>query len=451
MTPRARSLLFLLAAAGLLAPLVAAAAGPAARDLVIDFQQPGPMRDLLGKSLGVAKSFLFFAAFAGYALEAFGRSPSAERDYGAVTWRIVVVLFLLWNYQTVFGSVLNLLDRIEREVAPPSTWEKLKAEVAKNQASLEDLSSEGEVPQLAGASSAAAATSTSKPSGFTSWVYDALIAVLQLLGEGLVFLIRWMSKILTATLFILGPLALVAGIPRMSSTGTRWFLRFVTIASWPIFAGVLLAVMVALGGQGSLHRSYLECLVASLVLLVTALSTPTLASHVVGGALQNFAAAGFGSAKSVHKDGVAPTARTAAAVAGGIKWMATAAAAAVGGRVTGGVGGGGGSGGGSGSGGGRRGGSGGGRGGQGGGVIANPPGGTARGGRGARGRGQGGGSQGGARGTGAGQGGGQGGSPGPAQGGVVANPPTPPAPPAPPRGGPPGGTPSLKGDGSGGR
>jgi hypothetical protein len=147
-------------------------------------------------------------------------------------------------------------------------------------------------------------------------VYEALVTVVLLLGEGLVFLIRWLSRILTATLFILGPLALVAGIPRMSRTGSRWFLRFVTIASWPIFAGVLLAVMVALGGQGAIARSYLECLVAALVLLVTALSTPVLASNVVGGALQNFAGAGFASAKGLGADGVAPAARMATGAKG---------------------------------------------------------------------------------------------------------------------------------------
>ena len=102
----------------------------------------------------------------------------------------------------------------------------------------------------------------------------------------------------------------------MSRTGSRWFLRFVTIASWPIFAGVLLAVMVALGGQGVMARSYLECLVAALVLLVTALSTPVLASHVVGGALQNFAGAGFASAKGLGTDGVVPAARVASGAKG---------------------------------------------------------------------------------------------------------------------------------------
>lgn len=397
MAPSTRRLV-LLGFAALLLPLAAGAAAtaaPSTRELVLDFQSPGPMHDLLGKSLGVAKSFLFLAAFLGYALEAFGRSPTAERDFAAVTWRLVAVLFLLWNYQAIFGSVIGLVDRIEREVAPPSTWARLREEMARSQASLEALSSRGQGVPVAevGGAAGGPGSSAAKPSLFTSWVYEALVAVLQLLGEGLVFLIRWMSRILTATLFILGPLALVAGIPRVSSTGARWFHRFVTIASWPIFANVLLAVMVALGGQGTLHGSYLEALVASLVLLVTALSTPTLASHVVGGALHNFAASGYGSARSAHREGVAPAARTVVAVGGGVKGMTVAAASSVAGLLT--RGGSGEGGGGSGGGGGRRGsgGSGGREGGQGGGVVANPPGGGPERGRGAR---RGGGPQGGA-------------------------------------------------------
>ena len=315
MTTPSRPVLAVLLVAAIALPAVALGAEQA-RDIVLDFQSPGPMRDLLQKSLAVAKSFLFLSVFLGYALEAFGRSPTEGRDYGAVTWRLVVVLFLLWNYQTVFGSVINLLDRVEREVAPPSTWEQLRISVARNQAALTDLASQGEVPQLADPTATATTPQPRELSTFTSWVYEALVTVVLLLAEGLVFLIRWLSRILTATLFILGPLALVAGIPRMSRTGSRWFLRFVTIASWPIFAGVLLAVMVALGGQGVMARSYLECLVAALVLLVTALSTPVLASHVVGGALQNFAGAGFASAKGLGTDGVVPAARVASGAKG---------------------------------------------------------------------------------------------------------------------------------------
>ena len=344
MPARTRWLVALGLLALLVAPLVAVAASPAARDVVIDFERPGPMRDLLGKSLAVAKGFLFLSGFAAFALEAFGRSPAAGRDYGAVAWRLVVTLFLLWNYQPIFGSVISLMDRLEREVAPESTWQKFIAEAATMRQSLDDLASKGEAPAPDGA----AAQTSPAPSRFTTWAYEALVACLQLVGEGLVFLIRWMSRILTATLFILGPLALVAGIPRMSGTATRWFHRFVTIASWPIFSSILLAVMVSLGAQGAARRSYLECLVASLVMLVTALATPTLASHVVGGALQNFAVAGFGHAKSAHKDGVAPAARHFAVVAGGVTGQLAAAAGSVAARFGGGggspAGGGGGSG-----------------------------------------------------------------------------------------------------------
>lgn len=414
MRNRARCLLVLAAVAAFV-PLAAMAADPGAGDVVLDFQRPGPMRDLLGKSLGVAKSFLFLAAFLGYALEAFGRSPTSERDYGAVTWRVVVVLFLLWNYQPIFGSVVNLMDRIEQEVAPPSTWAHLRAAVSRNQAALEDLSAHGEAAQAAGGGQQP--VPARKPSTLTSWVYEALVTILQLLGEGLVFLIRWMSRILTATLFILGPLALVAGIPRMSSTGSRWFTRFVTIASWPVFAGVLLAVLVALGGQGAQYRSYLQCLVASLVMIVTALATPSLASHVVGGALQNFAGTGFAAAKTVHRDAVVPAAGLAAGVASGAQGIAAAAVRVVAARRAGGAAPGGQNGGGSGPGSGH-----GGHGGQGS-VVANspekPP---ASGGPRGHARGRGGSGARGSSAAPAGQG-----SPGaPAQGGVVANPPAPP-------------------------
>ena len=89
-----------------------ALAGDAAstRDFVLDFERSGVLKDLLGKTLAVARSFLFLSTFLAYFLEAFGKSPLAGRDYAAVTWRVLVVLLLLWNYQAVFGGVIGLLD-----------------------------------------------------------------------------------------------------------------------------------------------------------------------------------------------------------------------------------------------------------------------------------------------------------------------------------------------------
>jgi len=420
-----------------------ALAGDAAstKELVLDFTRSGAMKDLLGKTLSVAKSFLFFSALLGYAIEAFGKSPAADRDYAAVTWRLVVVLFLLWNYQAVFGGVIGLIDGLAREVAPDSNWKAFVKQASDMRKALDELAAHGEslTGNPGGGGPATLAAAASPPSRITAWAYEALIGCVQLLAEGLVFLVNWLSKILTATLFILGPLALVAGIPRVSSTGTRWFHRFVTIASWPVFSGVLLSVLVTLGAQGAARRSYLECLVAALVMLVTALTTPTLASHVIGGALENLHAVGFRSAKSAHRDFVAPMARAAAAVAGGVAGHVTAAASAMVGGSSGGGGGAGPRGGGGPSGGGGRGGGGGG------GVVANPPGGGgggARGGRGGQGR----------RGAG-GTGGGAGSAPPPApaggQGTVVANPPGPPGSPPAGRGAPPGAPASPAGPASG--
>ncbi|HTP27509.1 MAG TPA: hypothetical protein VMK12_17885 [Anaeromyxobacteraceae bacterium] len=309
---------------------MASAAEGGSQDLIIDFESSGVMKDLLGKTTAVAKSFLFLSTFAAFVLEAFGVSPTEKRDYGAVTWRLVVVLFLLWNYQMVFGSVVSLMDRIDREVAPPSTWQAFKVEVASMRKALEDLAANGQQ----GSSSPTTDVSGSQPSFVVSWAYEALIACVELVAEGVVFLIRWMSRILTATLFILGPLALVASIPRASRTGTRWFQRFVTIASWPVFASVMLSVMVTLAAQGTARHTYLECLVAALVMLVTSLSTPTLASHVVGGALQNFAAIGFEHTKTARGD-VGPVARSAASIATGAHGRVASAVASVAGRFTG--------------------------------------------------------------------------------------------------------------------
>jgi hypothetical protein len=148
-------------------------------------------------------------------------------------------------------------------------------------------------------------------------------------AEAAVFLVNWLSRILTATLFVIGPLALVAGIPRVSSTGTRWFVRFVTIASWPVFSGVLLSVLVTLGAQGAVRRTYLECLVAALVMLVTALATPLLASHVIGGALDNAASHGWSSAKATQHDAVRPALRLAGGAAGRVVALGSAAAHAL--------------------------------------------------------------------------------------------------------------------------
>jgi hypothetical protein len=152
-----------LGAALTLAPALAlAGTAGSTRDLVLDFERSGVLKDLLGKTLAVAKSFLFLSTFLAYAIEAFGRSPVAGRDYAAVTWRIVVVLLLLWNYQAVFGGVVGILDGLERQVAPPSTWKAFIEEATEMREALEDVASNGE---RAGAQAGSAGPSCPSPRG----------------------------------------------------------------------------------------------------------------------------------------------------------------------------------------------------------------------------------------------------------------------------------------------
>lgn len=282
------------------------------KELALDFTQ-GPLGGLFRKIMSLAKSFLFLSIILGLFVEAFGRSPGTPREYGAVVWRLVVVLFLLGYYQQVFGTVLNLTryiaDKVEPEknalLAYQSESAKFKAAMQKNlvaapaQPGTSDAGAPGSYgPEAFGVPPAP----NEKTSGFAGWMYDTLINFFILIAQAVVFVVLWVSKILSAMFYLLGPLALVAAIPRPSHTGGLWFKHFVTVSCWPIFTGLLLGIVVNLGAQGAGGETYLASIVSACVMAFTALSAPVLANHIIGGALANLASAGLSSAKSVQRD-----------------------------------------------------------------------------------------------------------------------------------------------------
>lgn len=281
-----------------------------ARELALDFTQ-GPLGALFAKIMALAKSFLFLAVFIGLFVEAFGRAPGTPREYGAVVWRLVIVLFLLAYYQHVFGTVLNLTryiaDKVEPEknalLAYQSESAKFKAAMQKNLAQAQAATSDAG-PQQASYREAfgVPAPPNEKGTRFAGWMYDTLINFFILIAQAVVFVVLWLSKILSAMFFLLGPLALVAAIPRPSHTGGLWFKHFVTVSCWPIFTGLLLSIVVNLGAQGAGGETYLASIVSACVMAFTALSAPVLANHIIGGALANLASAGLSSAKNVHRD-----------------------------------------------------------------------------------------------------------------------------------------------------
>ena len=273
-----------------------AASGP----VILDFSAGTPMGALLGKVIGVAKGFLPLAIVVAYVLEAFGRAPTQDRDYGAVTWRIVVILLLLWNYQRIFGSVISLCDGIASQVTPADAWKSFDEQTAAFRQAMAKVSG------TEGGGAAAQTGSTGLGASFGGFLYDTGVSLVMLLCEAIVFIIGRLSRILAAAFFVFGPLALVAAIPRPSQTGGKWFSHFVTYSSWPIFSGILLSIVVALSAQGMGLETYLGSVVAAGVMAATAIAAPVIASHVVGGTLQNLASTGFRGAQRFHKDFVRP-------------------------------------------------------------------------------------------------------------------------------------------------
>src|SRR5436309_1340240 len=83
--------------------LALAGNGPAVLDL-----SSGVPKELLGKTLGLARRLWVFCFVLGLVLEAFGSSPTARRDYGGCIWRGLIILVLLSAYPRIFGSVINL-------------------------------------------------------------------------------------------------------------------------------------------------------------------------------------------------------------------------------------------------------------------------------------------------------------------------------------------------------
>jgi len=293
------------------------------------------MRDLITKVRHIAWQFLPLALILGLIIEAFGRAPGQGRDLSVVIWRAIVVMFLLFFYVPIFnGLIVNIFDPLADQVTPVSGMGEFLDRAARAAQAM-PTSTTGSAQQVpASGGGGLLGGLTSKVGGF---FYDSLVAFLLLVAEGLIIVLVKLGKILAALLFCIGPLALVAAIPRPSSTGTRWFSHFITVLSWPIFTGLLLSIMVAMGKEGTETTGYIAAVIASLLMGAIALATPRLAAQVVGGTLENLMATGYRSAKDVQREAVGGAKHTGSMVAhtaGAAAGMAGSAAASVTGTAT---------------------------------------------------------------------------------------------------------------------
>jgi hypothetical protein len=261
-------------------------AGGAVLDLV-----GGAPHDLLLVSMGIALPGSIVALAIGLGVEGLGRSPTGERDVGAVVWRFVIILFLLWKYAFVFGSVASLCNGIAQRIAPQAAFDQFSQHAkAVFDAHLHPSGSGG-----GGGLGSFLSTARNVVGDF---VFDGLVNTIILLGEGAFGVVSKVANILIGAFYGLGPLALSASVPRPSHLGVQWFRKFVTYCCWPIIIGALLKLLLATGlqgleGQGS---AAVDAFFAALLFLCVAASVPALASALIGSTAHNFVAMGKGVA-----------------------------------------------------------------------------------------------------------------------------------------------------------
>jgi len=291
----------------------AVALGAEGARTVLDFGQAGPLREYFGLAKAVARSYLPFSFILAVVLEAVGHAPGVPRNYAEVFWRFLVIVFLLANYQRIFGYVITVADEVADRLCPPDAlgqyhqyldevYEENDAANAKNPPKLDQLGDDFYQQGVTGEGQ----PSTDRPTKWSasSMFYDGLMGLLLALAKAIVYGLDRLSRILGAVFFILGPLALVAGIPRQSGTASKWFRHFVTIACWPIFSGVLLGVMTAVAKQSVANRggSYTGNLVSAVVMALCALAAPIMSGWIIGGAAQNVAGLGHASLQNLGRN-----------------------------------------------------------------------------------------------------------------------------------------------------
>jgi hypothetical protein len=291
--PRARApfpaLAPLLALGLLIAPAAFAMTG--ANTSVLDLSTGVPA-NLLGKTMGLARGLFTFALVVGLVLEFVGGSPTSGRDYGGCVFRALVVVMLLAFYGRIFGSLVNMAENVASQIAPQSIWEDYTKAQGQWQQKLFSQQSDADRAAQGTVQAPQSLTDRAKKAlGLAGglmggYLFDSLIAVFLLVAEGAHWVLVTFAHILSAMLYVIGPLALVFAIPRASDTGHRWFRIFITVLTWPIFAALLLALTTAIGLTGmtmSGASTAFGSVCAALLMTAIVVATPVVASHFVGG------------------------------------------------------------------------------------------------------------------------------------------------------------------------
>jgi hypothetical protein len=284
----------------LLAVLVAPPAALAGTGVVDAPLDGGVVGAWTGTTLGLARSFLPLLFVLAFALEAFGKSPTAPRDFGAVVWRFIVVGILLVFYGRLFGQFAELLSGVAQSIAPADTWTKLQQA---SKAFLEDKARYQAQQMAAEAASGSvggvvAEYLTGNVDALGGALIDSVVSLIILLGQASFRIVGTFGGVLKLLLYVLGPLALAASVPRGSNAGGQWFRVFISVLLWPLISALLVGLLTsyaleALKPQSSYDSAY-KAIAFSGLLVVTAFAVPTIATALTSAGL-NAVSAGWSS------------------------------------------------------------------------------------------------------------------------------------------------------------
>jgi hypothetical protein len=267
------------------------------QSLALDLTQ-GPLADLCNQTTSIAlKLFVVFGLIA-LGVEAFGHSPEQRRDFVGVAWRAVVVLMLLKFYAPIFGSVIATTQSLADQFKPMEANEELSAQTAQYFSQAQQLA----MPTTTDPT----ATLPPEPSWIGTKVYEATIHLIITLGQAVFWAFSILARIALLLFYVVGPLALVASLPRASRVGTRWFGHYVGVACWPILGAIVIRIVLAIGVSGLYASSAFGHVCVALALGFCALAVPVVASALVGGNVTTATQHGFGVAQK-HVGGLTST------------------------------------------------------------------------------------------------------------------------------------------------